>query len=146
MDLKVFTNYSELEKITPLSDFVDFLYENLDEFGDTKEAITACVAYAFSEEAGKGGFLIGAYEDGKMLGALIMNETGMAGYIPENILVYIAVSPESRGKGLGRKIIEESYKYIKGNVALHVEYENPAKRLYERLGFTSKYAEMRLVR
>jgi len=25
-----------------------------------------------------------------------------------------------------------------------VEYDNPAKRLYERLGFRSRYAEMRL--
>ncbi|MDK2978441.1 MAG: hypothetical protein PWP52_1155, partial [Bacteroidales bacterium] len=30
------------------------------------------------------------------------------------------------------------------DVKLHVEYDNPAKRLYERLGMTTKYAEMRL--
>jgi len=31
----------------------------------------------------------------------------------------------------------------KGNVALHVEPNNPAKILYEKLGFTNKYLEMR---
>jgi ribosomal protein S18 acetylase RimI-like enzyme len=30
-----------------------------------------------------------------------------------------------------------------GDIALHVEYDNPAKNLYERAGFTSKYIEMR---
>jgi predicted GNAT family acetyltransferase len=31
-----------------------------------------------------------------------------------------------------------------GDIKLHVEYDNPrATTLYERLGFTSKYAEMR---
>jgi ribosomal protein S18 acetylase RimI-like enzyme len=31
-----------------------------------------------------------------------------------------------------------------GDIALHVEPDNPAKILYEKLGFTSKYLEMRL--
>ncbi|MDX5426634.1 MAG: GNAT family N-acetyltransferase, partial [Bacteroidota bacterium] len=30
-----------------------------------------------------------------------------------------------------------------GNVALHVEPDNPAKYLYENIGFTNKYLEMR---
>ncbi|MDD2413380.1 MAG: GNAT family N-acetyltransferase, partial [Bacteroidales bacterium] len=65
-------------------------------------------------------------------------------FIPENILVYIAVDGQYRGKGFGAEIIKEAIKNTKGNIKLHVEYDNPAKRLYERLGFTSKYAEMRL--
>jgi ribosomal protein S18 acetylase RimI-like enzyme len=68
----------------------------------------------------------------------------MKGYIPENILVYIAVNKEYRGKGIGGKLIDEAIKKADGEVALHVEYDNPAKRLYERKGFESKYAEMRL--
>ena len=67
----------------------------------------------------------------------------MEEYIPENILVYVAVDGAVRNKGIGRKIVEEAVKESRGNVALHVEYDNPAKRLYERLGFTTKYAEMR---
>jgi len=33
-----------------------------------------------------------------------------------------------------------------GNIALHVEPENPAKYLYEKVGFSSKYLEMRLTK
>ena len=40
-------------------------------------------------------------------------------------------------------MVERIQQECGGGIALHVEYDNPARRLYERLGFTSKYAEMR---
>ncbi len=124
--------------------FINFLYEHLDRFGDSKSAISKCIDYAFSKDQGKGGFLLAAFYEDELAGALIMNNTGMNEYIPENILVYVAVNSKFRNKGIGRQVIEEAIKQSEGNVALHVEYDNPAKRLYERLGFNSKYAEMRL--
>ena len=45
--------------------------------------------------------------------------------------------------GLGRRIVERAIEHADGDVKLHVEYDNPARRLYERIGFSSKYAEMR---
>ena len=48
-----------------------------------------------------------------------------------------------RGKGFGKQIVEECFIHCTGNIKLHVEYDNPAKRLYERIGFATKYAEMR---
>ncbi len=127
-------------------EFVDFLFTNLERFRDSKNAINEALDYAFSNEKGKGGFLSAVIDENNIKGALLMIETGMKKYIPENILVYVAVAPSVRGMGIGKKLIEESIKHAKGNIALHVEYDNPAKRLYERLGFTSKYAEMRLER
>ncbi len=44
-----------------------------------------------------------------MVGAVVVNGTGMEGYIPENILVYIATHKVSRGKGIGKKLMEESH-------------------------------------
>jgi ribosomal protein S18 acetylase RimI-like enzyme len=41
-----------------------------------------------------------------------------------------------------KKAIESA----KGNIALHVEPDNPAAHLYRKLGFTSKYLEMRLLK
>lgn len=123
--------------------FIDFLFVNLDQFGDDKESISKCIDYAFELNSGKGGFLLAAYDEGELVGALIMNKTGMSGYIPENILVYVAVLQGKRGKGYGANICKHAIDIADGNVKLHVEYENPAKRLYERIGFTTKYAEMR---
>lgn len=124
-------------------DYVDFLYNHLDKFGDPKSAINKCLDFAFEENGGLGGFMLAAFDDDKLVGALVMNNTGMSEFIPENILVYVAVHESMRGKGFGKQIVEKAINMADGNVKLHVEYENPAKRLYERVGFQSKYAEMR---
>lgn len=142
LEIKVIRKESEFEKISR-EEFIDFLFTHLERFGDPKVDINKCLDYAFSDEKSEGGFALAAYYEGKLCGALIMNKTGMANYIPDNILVYVAVDSSLRGKGIGKQIIEKSFEVADGDVKLHVEYDNPAKRLYERLGFTNKYAEMR---
>ncbi len=133
------------EKLTR-DKFINFLHRHLDKFGDSKEAIGKSIDYAFSDEKGCGGFLLAAFIDDEIIGALVMNNTGMSGYIPENVLVYVAVNSGLRGKGFGRQIVEKAISMTDGDVKLHVEYENPAKRLYERIGFRTKYAEMRFIK
>lgn len=121
-----------------------FLFQHLDQFGDKKELILKCLDYVFDSR--RGGFVVVAHENGKIAGAVIVNETGMNGYIPENILVYIAVDKAYRGKGLGKRLMQKTMDRAMGSIALHVEPDNPAKFLYEKLGFTNKYLEMRLQR
>lgn len=120
----------------------DFLHQHLDEFGDNTNDILKCLNYVHQ----RGGFVLLHIENKEIMGAVVVNETGMEGYIPENILVYIAVHQQMRGKGLGKELMKNTIKLCKGNIALHVEPNNPAKFLYEKLGFTNKYLEMRLVR
>jgi len=141
--IRKISNENEFKPDLNKQKFVDFLYLHLGEFGDSKTAIGNSIDYVFSSAEGKGGFLLAAYEDSQLIGALVMIRTGMVEYIPENLLVYVAVDSKQRGKGYGRKIVEKAIGLSDGNVSLHVEYENPAKRLYERIGFTNKYAEMR---
>lgn len=122
----------------------DFLVEHLDQYGDSKEAILKCIAYAYGEGPGQDGFILTAHEKGEILGVVIINKTNMSEYIPENILVYIAVHGKTRGQGVGKALMEKVIDHAEGSIALHVEPDNPAKFLYEKFGFTNKYLEMRL--
>ncbi|MBU0696958.1 MAG: GNAT family N-acetyltransferase [Bacteroidetes bacterium] len=144
MEFKIIDQGSgESEKFTNDA-IASFLEVHLDRFGDKKEDILKCLAYVFNPD--RGGFITLGIENEDIVGAVIINETGMDGFIPENILVYIAVHENQRGKGMGSQLMNKAIGHAKGNIALHVEPDNPAKKLYERLGFTNKYLEMRLQR
>lgn len=138
--LSAIDNATYLQK----NEIADFLFEHLDQYGDPKTHIMRCLDYALDQAGDKGGFVVMAREDGKIVGTVVVNKTGMSGYIPENILVYIAVDASQRGKGLGKKLMQTAIDMAHGDIALHVEPDNPAKFLYEKLGFTNKYLEMRL--
>lgn len=147
-DMEQIKVFNAIEKPTELEkeEVVDFLHTHLQQYGDPKLHIRKAIDYSIKEFVSFGGFTL-VYKEGKAIkGAVVVNHTGMGGYIPENILVYIAVHEDMRGKGLGRKLMEHTSKLCKGDIALHVERDNPAKRLYERAGFTNPYLEMRLKR
>jgi ribosomal protein S18 acetylase RimI-like enzyme len=106
------------------------------------EDIQKAIDYVFD----RGGNITVQYLDNEIVGAVVINQTGMSGYIPENILVYIAIDNKYRGKGLGKQLMQKAIESCKGDIALHVEKDNPARFLYEKLGFTNPYLEMRLKR
>ncbi|MFA5574708.1 MAG: GNAT family N-acetyltransferase [Brumimicrobium sp.] len=124
-----------------------FLYKYLQEYGDPKEDIANAMCYSLNENKKEtSGFVLAAYSNNEIVGAAVINETGMGGYIPENILVYIATHAQHRGKGIGKSLMEATIQNCKGAIALHVEPDNPAKKLYEKIGFKNKYLEMRYIK
>lgn len=126
------------------NEIVDFLFVHLEEYGDPREHILKAINYAIQEFNSLGGFVLEIKENDLLAGVVVINKTGMGGYIPENILVYLAVHKDKRGRGFGKLLMEKVIKLTQGDIALHVEQHNPAKLLYEKLGFTNPYLEMRL--
>ena len=126
------------------SEVIDFLFENLQQYGDPKNQIERAIDYSLQEFTSFGGFTMVLKEDGEIRAAVVINRTGMDGYIPENILVYIATDKNHRGKGIGKELIKRTIEETDGDIALHVDADNPAKILYEKFGFTNPYLEMRL--
>ena len=67
------------------------------------------------------------------IGRLYMNESG-----DDMRIMDIALLPEFRNRGIGSTIMHhiiQTSEKLKKAVSLHVEYNNPALRLYEKLGF-----------
>lgn len=140
-----FTFYTPTDSVSEETkkEIADFLYEHLDQFGDEHRYIMKSINFALDDKEKFGGFILVSRDQGNISGAVVINKTGMAGYIPENILVYIAVDKKYRGHGLGKELMQKTFDKAEGDIKLHVEPENPARYLYEKLGFTSKYLEMR---
>jgi ribosomal protein S18 acetylase RimI-like enzyme len=142
MDLTIY-NQTNKPTASEKQEMVDFLFRHLEKFGDPKQDIEKAIGYAVKDYGSYGGFVLKSTDADRITCVVVVNRTGMEGYIPENILVYIATHKDMRGRGIGKKMMQEALNTAKGSVALHVEPDNPAKMLYEKLGFTNKYLEMR---
>jgi len=123
-----------------------FLNESLKPYEDTLADIRRGIDDAFEQRGGRRGFVLIAETDRRPAGALVMLRTGMKGYVPENLLLFVAVAPSLRGRSIGRRLVRRAIELTDGDIKLHVEQDNPAQRLYEQVGFQSKYTEMRYVR
>ncbi|MBN1575519.1 MAG: GNAT family N-acetyltransferase [Chitinispirillaceae bacterium] len=93
-----------------------------------------------------GGFVLCADRGGAIVGILVMLATGMSGYVPPNLLLFLAVSTAYRRRGIGTILAQRALDVAKGPVKLHVEPDNPARFLYQKLGFQNLYIDMRLHR
>jgi hypothetical protein len=62
------------------------------------EDILKCTDYVMNPE--KGGNIVVGIDDNKIVGVVILTNTGMKDFIPENILVYIAVDNSHVVKGM----------------------------------------------
>ncbi|KAB8155012.1 GNAT family N-acetyltransferase [Kordia sp. TARA_039_SRF] len=142
------TTFDAFNRITPftIERVTNFLFTHLEQYGDSKSAIRKAINYAAKERTGLGGYIFTIEDNNDIVGAVVINKTGMDEYIPENILVYIATHKDYRGKGIGKKLMQYTIDNCKGDIALHVEKDNPARFLFEKLGYTNPYLEMRLKR
>jgi GNAT superfamily N-acetyltransferase len=141
--IKVDSNSPWPEDINP-SQLSLMLHLWLKPFEDAADSIYKALIYAASPNPGGGIFLL--KENESYTGVAVVNRTGMSGYIPDNIIVYLAVLPRLRKGGRGTRLLMEAIRSFEGAFKLHVERENPAKGLYERIGFIHRYDELRLER
>ena len=119
------------------------MHTHLGTYGDPIGDITRAAEYATSSHPCRGGSIYLARSGDSLAGVLVMLRMPTAGFVPENLLVYVAVDSAIRGEGIGTKLMEHALASTDGDIALHVDLDNPARRLYERMGFVTSYFEMR---
>ncbi|CAH8295030.1 ribosomal protein S18 acetylase RimI-like enzyme [Mariniflexile fucanivorans] len=145
MTIKTFDAFTRLS-INDINRITNFLFEYSDEARDTKSAIRKSLLYAAKEIPGLGGYVFVMEYKNEIIGATVVNKTGMNEYIPENILVYIAVETSFREKGIAKALIAHTIAYCDGDISKHINKDNPAIKLFEKQGFKTRNIEMRLVR
>ncbi|WP_372937315.1 GNAT family N-acetyltransferase [Seonamhaeicola sp.] len=145
MIIKTFDAFSRLS-IIDINSITNFIYDNSGIFKDSKSAILKSIKYAAKELPGLGGYVFVMEDRNEILGAVVVNRTGMNEYLSENILVYLAVKKGFRKKGIAKKLIKHTIKYCKGDIAIHINKDNPVIGLFENQGFKARNIEMRLER
>jgi hypothetical protein len=145
MTIRTFDAYSRLS-IIDINRLTNFIYEHSGPYRDTKSAIKKSLLYANKDISGLGGFVFVLEHQNETQGALVVNKTGMNEYIPENILVYLAVNKKGIEKNIAKKLIDYTVKYCKGDITLLINKENPVLSFFEENGFKSRNIEMRLTR
>ena len=115
-------------------------------YADTLPDTQQGILDALQNRPAPGGFVLCATSNGTLVGALVMLRTGMNGYIPPNLLLFLAVDPSKRRSGIGTALVKMALQHTKGSIKLHVEPDNPATSLYKKLGFLPTYLDMRLQR
>ena len=145
MTIKTYDAFSRLS-ILDINRLTNFLFQYSGEFRDTKSAIRKSLLYAAKEIPGLGGYVFVMEHENNIVGAIVVNKTGMNEYLSENIIVYIAVNEFFRSKGIATSLLNYTKDYCKGAIAIHINKDNPVVELFEREGFEARNIEMRLKR
>jgi GNAT superfamily N-acetyltransferase len=144
MIIKTFDAFNRMSYLV-IDRITNFLYLHLEDCKDNKKAIRQSLMYAAKEITSLGGYTFITKKEGIIIGAVVINKTGMKEYQSENLLVYLAVHKDFRKQGIATKLIEEAIRYCDGNMTLQIDKENNAAiKVFEKNGFTSKKIQMTL--
>ena len=100
---------------------INFICNYQEDTNLTKSLITHLVDYALKEISSFGGFVVTEEAGNEILGAMVVNNTGMEGYMPNNLIVASAFLP-SRGKqGSKKRILQKIMHVTRGDTTLLVK-------------------------
>lgn len=135
-----FTKIGTIEK----RDVLDFLFQNVSNCPSTRENVTRVVEYAIKDRASFGGFVLALREGGRLVGIAVVNQTGMEGSSPKNVLVQIAVDKNYKEKDLFRYLTEKVLLQTDGDLGLQITSDNPAIPHFKTLGFQTDFVVMKM--
>ncbi len=143
MTIEIFDAFNRMSFLN-ITRITNFLHEHLEDSRDSKNAIRKSLKYAAKEITSLGGYAFVIKNNDEIIGAAVVNKTGMSQYQSENLMTYLAVHKNYRKKGIATQLINKAVNYCNGNITLNINKENNAIKLFEKNGFESKKIEMTL--
>ena len=131
-------------------DLINFLYVNFPNTENSKVKIRKTIDYALKERypsihlVSYGGLIVLAKRNSEIIGALVLNKTGMDDIFPENLLVYLATDIKFRNKGIAREMIKLCKQITKGKIVIHIPPNNPYSDFLHKNGFNNRSLQMSL--
>lgn len=129
-----------------ISDIIEFIQKQLGPYADSEDTIGYAIGYALSAVRPGKGFIFLCVSEERIIGVSVCVQTETHGFIPKNILLYLCVHPDFRGKGLGKSLLLDTVAAAGGDLKAHVHAGNPAAAFFERMGFEKKFFEYRYVK
>ena len=143
MMIKTFDAFTRMSYIN-INKISNFLHEHLEGCKEDKSAIRKSLLYAAKETSNLGGYTFLLEEKENIIGAIVINKTGMSEYQSENLITYLAVHKDFREQKIATKLIKEAANYCNGNLSLNINKDNDAIELFKKNGFVSKKIQMTL--
>lgn len=110
-----------------------------------KKDVIEALDYALKEKPSFGGFILALKKDHSFIASIVVNNTGMQGYKPDNIFVYVTIHEAYQNdEQVLKEIMCKALDMSNGDVALHIDPKSPIIKFYQKLGFTQRTLELRM--
>jgi len=113
-------------------------------YPSSEDGIREALLYAIKEKAGFGGYIFQLEESEELIGALVINKTGMDELQSDFILVYIAIREDYRRQGCATRLLQYALGFCKGSISVNLEPDSPVNRLFSSMGFRKAFEEWKL--
>ena len=121
---------------------VNFIHRSSEE--EDRGVIREAIDYALKNKPSFGGFIFVCWQERRPIACVLVNKTGMSGFLPSHLLVYASLDKEFHGQPeILDDLVRKTTRRCKGEVALHLKPDSPSLPLFQALGFQEHYVELR---
>jgi [ribosomal protein S18]-alanine N-acetyltransferase len=107
-------------------------------------AVLQAVDYALKNRPSFGGFIFMMLENERIIGAVVVNKTGMEGIRSENLLLLAEVHNQYRtDETIWHELISRAVQYADGDISFTVPSHHPALAIAKKMGFQDQFIELR---
>lgn len=113
---------------------INFICDYQEDSSLDKSIITHLVDSALKEVSSFGGFVVTEEKQEEVLGVMVVNNTGMEGYMPNNLIVLGAFLPNTGKEGSKKRILQKIMHLTRGEAALLIKAVDQSESSLRSLG------------